>query len=263
MKIFDTHTHDYFPQFDEDRTQMLEDDFKNGVVGKIQISCDGDTAKKALDIAKKDARIFSTVGLHPCEVENNFENLDHLFDVFQKMLDENSEKIIAVGETGFDFFHSDSPEIREKQEKSFEKHLVFAKRNNLPVVLHTRNARNEMINFMRTQKENIGRGVFHCFSEDEEFAEIAVHEFGYCIGVGGSATYKKNESVRKAIAKTPIEFLLVETDSPYLAPQSVRGTRNQSKNITEIIELIAELKGVSAEKCSHVLLENTQRVFSV
>lgn len=265
IPIFDTHTHDYFDQFDEDRSKMMHDDFLNGVVGKVQIGCDLDSTKKALNLAHQYENTWCTLGIHPCEGEDNFEKKDHVFLAFEELYQNNAEKIVAIGETGFDFFHNDSPQMREHQGILFEQHLFFARSKSLPVIVHTRNARNETLDFFNDRASLVRQvgGVIHCFCEDSEFAKTVTEQYGFFLGIGGTATYKKNDGIRKAIENTKIDFLVTETDSPYLAPQSKRGQRNQSKNIVEIVEIIAEIKNIPLQECSEILVKNAKRLFNL
>ena len=271
IKIFDTHTHDYFVNFDSDREQMLANDFENGVTTKIQIGCDIDTSRQAIELANTSDKMFATVGLHPCHVEENFKNLENNFIYFEKKLTEDlknnsTKKIVAIGETGFDFYHNDSPEMREQQQISFEKHIELCKEYTLPIIIHTRGARNETLEFLGNNEIIANKeisGVIHCFSENANFAKIATEQFNFFISIGGAATYPKSHDIRDAILHTPIQYIVTETDSPYLAPQSVRGKRNQSKNILEIIELIADIKKMNITECSEILFKNAQRLFNM
>ncbi len=273
MKIFDTHTHDYFVNFDADRSTMLRDDFNAGVKNKVQIGCDINTSKQAIALAKTDEKMFATVGLHPCHVEENFQNLQTTNDLEQcfryfetELQNNNTKKIIGIGETGFDFYHKDTPEMRKKQKISFEKHINLCKKYSLPIIIHTRGARNETLEFLEnnsiTKNKEI-TGVIHCFSENAEFAKIVTEKFNFFISIGGTATYPKSHDIRDAIKNTPIQYIVTETDSPYLAPQSVRGKRNQSKNIKEVVQLIAEIKQIETEHCADILFKNAQDLFNI
>ncbi len=273
IKIFDTHTHDYFSNFDADRDEMLHQDFTAGVQNKIQIGCDINTSKQAIALAHTSEKMFATVGLHPCNVEENFHDmlnpndLEKCFTYFEEELKKDTnKKIIGIGETGFDFYHKDTPEMREKQKISFEKHIELCKKYTLPIIIHTRGARDETLLFLENNqivKNKEITGVIHCFSENAEFATRVTQQFNFFISIGGVATYPKSHDIREAIKNTPIEYIVTETDSPYLAPQSVRGKRNQSKNIKEVIELIAEIKQINKEKCSDILFKNAQKLFNI
>jgi len=268
LKIFDTHTHDYFSNFNDDRKEMLQDDFSNGVKVKIQIGCDIETSQQAISLSETDDKMFATIGLHPCNVEK--EDLNKNFIYFTKVLEKNmqnsAKKIIGIGETGFDFYHKDSTEMRKKQKISFEKHIELCKKYSLPIIIHTRNARNETLEFLQNNtivKNKEITGVIHCFSENSEFAKIVTEQFNFYISIGGVATYPKSTEIRDAIKNTPLEYIVTETDSPYLAPQSVRGKRNQSKNIKEVIELIANIKNMNTEKCAETLFNNAKNLFNI
>jgi len=279
MKIFDTHTHDQFFDFDNDRDKMLEDDFNAGVLKKIQIGCDESTSLAALWMAKNYKNCYCSVGLHPCNIgeqkesehyissiSKNFQNIaitidDHII-AFDKMIQDDNSFVVGIGETGLDFFHRDFSELRILQSESFLKHCQLAKKHNKTLIIHTRNARTETLSFLNTNNAQLPKkAVIHCFSEDFEFAQKITQEYEYMIGIGGVATYKKSEIIRDAIKKTPLKYILTETDAPYLAPQSVRGKRNQSKYIIEIIQCIAEIKNITPEKCSEILFENAIKTF--
>lgn len=263
LPLFDTHTHDYFSDFDADRNTMLSDDFDSGVKGKIQIGCDIKTSQQAITLAQKNTKIFATVGLHPCHVQS-LEQIHTCIQAFEQMIETSPDIICGIGETGFDFFHADSPKLRTLQKESFTQHLNLAQKYNLPLVVHTRNAREETLDFLHTFSSNLPekKGVIHCFCEDAEFAQQVTQTHGFFLGIGGTATYKKNESIRKAICTTPIQYLVTETDAPYLAPQQHRGKRNQSKYIREIVELIAELKNLPVNECAYTLVHNAKQLFS-
>ncbi len=265
MQIFDTHTHDYFHTFDKDRDEMLKEDFSSGVMGKVQIGCDEETSLQALKLARTDEKMWATVGIHPCYVEENFEKREKIFNIFEKLLKENPKKIIGIGETGFDFYHKDSDEMREKQKTSFIQHIQFAVKYEKPLVIHTRNARKETLDFFADEisKYKNVKAVIHCFSEDAHFAKTVTEKYGFFLGIGGVATYPACKEIRNAIDETPIKFLITETDSPYLAPQSKRGKRNQSKNIKEVIELISEIKKIPLQECSEILVKNAKQFWGV
>ena len=272
MRIFDTHTHDYFESFDENREEMLEHCKISGVQGKVQIGCDITSSLDALSLAKKHMNMWATQGIHPCDVEKSlqqYSEISEIFSEFQKFLDKNPEKIVGVGETGFDFFHKDTPELRKLQEKFFLEHLKFAQKNNLPLVIHNRNSSPEIIEFLRKNQKFLERkngrccGVFHCFSENSETAKILTEELGFMLGIGGTSTYKKNTEIREAICNTDMKFLVTETDSPFLAPQKHRGKQNNSSYILEIISLIADLKKISEHECAEIVFENAERLYNL
>ncbi|MEI7510677.1 MAG: TatD family hydrolase [Candidatus Peregrinibacteria bacterium] len=263
MTLFDTHTHDSFEGFDEDREEMMTRGKNAGVVGKIQIGCDLASSQRAVDLALLYENMWASVGIHPCSVLPLSE-LPKALEDLEALLKKYPQKIVALGETGFDFFHADTPELRALQEASLLEHIHFAREYNKTLVIHTRNAKEETLQFFRLYKTELPkRGVFHCFCEDSSFSEFATQELSYFLGIGGTLTYKKNDHIREAVQKTPLEFLVTETDAPYLAPQSYRGKRNESAYMTEVVECIADIKNLPVQKCAEVLVENAKRLFSL
>ncbi len=269
MKIFDTHTHDYFDSFDENRVEMLELCREKGVRGKVQIGCDLKSSQQALDLSLENDEMWATLGVHPCDAEKLYPEISEIFERFQKFLEKYPQKIVGVGECGFDFFHKDTPEMRKIQESFFLKHLKFAQKNNLPLVIHNRNSSTEILTFLKKNQKFLSRenggvtGVFHCFSENSEVAKVLTQDLGFLLGIGGTATYKKNTEIREAIEKTDISFLVTETDSPFLAPQKHRGKQNNSSYISEIITLISDIKKIPEHECSEILYANAKRLFGV
>ncbi len=263
IPLFDTHTHDSFDVFDADRTEMMARGKEKGVIGKIQIGCDISSSKNAINVAMEYENMWASVGIHPCSVLS-LKEFPKIEDELEELLKKYPQKIVAIGETGFDFFHEDTPEIRFLQENSLLQHCHLATKYKKTLVIHTRNATEESILFFRLHREKLPkRGVFHCFGEDLVFANFATQELGYALGIGGTLTYKKNEHIRDAVQKTPLEFLVTETDAPYLAPQSYRGKRNESSYMTEVVELIADLKNIPVEKCAEQLVQNAKNIFQI
>jgi len=283
MKIADTHTHFYFPDFDGKRDEVHALDQKSGVEFQIQIGADEISTRAAIELTKRFPDFYATIGIHPDDVPlvgkpseyrvSGFEdftdvaqNIDELFEVFEKLYLENKEKIVGFGETGFDFARGRSEEIYEKQKDVFLRHVALAKKYDKALVIHSRDSRNEMLNFFEDNfvKEKI-RGVVHCFCEDLEFATLATERYGLFLGLGGILTYKGADKIREAIAETPIEFLVTETDAPFLTPFNFRkkNSLNTSKYITEVIEKVAEIKGLEVEETAEILFANAKRCFGI
>ena len=301
--IADTHTHLYFPAFQKRREESIQKAKVKGVKLQIQIGCDEMSSLAALDLAKTRDDFYATLGLHPCDVhllgkpavhridgyegyKPKAQNLEQLITWFEKTFEANQEKIVGFGETGFDFYHKDTPEIRELQKVSFLRHIELARKFDRTLVVHTRSAKQEMLEFLREHKSllcyedgaekspqppfkkgapNRMRGVIHCFSEDAKFAEEVTQEYGFFLGVGGVATYKNAESVREAIKATPLEYIVTETDAPFLVPQAYKNKARtcESAFLDSVVELIAELKGQRAEEVGEVLFENAKRLFNI
>ena len=284
--IIDTHTHSYFPSMEKDQDVIFKKCEEAGVAVQIQIGCDELSSLAALSLAKKHDEFYATLGLHPCDVKNigkfdpklhrypgidklkpKAKNFDELFEVFSEVFENNSEKIVGFGETGFDLYHENSQEILELQKENFTRHLDLCEKYNKPVVIHTRNAHKVTLETLEAElpKRNI-RGVVHCFCEDTHFAEIVTQKYGLFLGIGGVLTYNNTEKIREAVINTPIEYLVTETDSPFLVPRKAKNKKNKIKHpglLPEVIELIAELKGMEAEECANILFENGKRLFEV
>lgn len=282
--IADTHTHLHFSAFDKDRKKVITRSKEAGVNLQVQIGCDELSSLSALELAKKHDDFYATLGIHPADVLDcfkedklfrcqGFENyklqnktFDDLFSWFEKLTTENPTKIVGFGETGFDLYHQNSPEIYKLQKEVFLRHLELAKKFQKPLVIHGRNANEEMKSFFteNIKKGNVG-GVIHCFCEDLAYGKFFTEEFGFSLGIGGILTYPNAEKTREAVREIPLEFLVTETDAPFLVPQSLRKNekRNESTFLPEVIELIANLKNIPVEKCAKFLFANAQRLFQI
>jgi TatD DNase family protein len=284
MKIADTHTHLYFSAFDKDQKQVIDKCRKAGVELQIQIGCDEISSLAALKLAKENDDFYSTLGIHPCDVKvcfdenklhrsSGFENyrlkaktFDELFTMFEKLIKENPKQVVGFGETGFDLYHENSEEIFKIQTEVFKAHVRLAQKYNKPLIVHGRNSSQQMIDFF-TQNIQPGEvsGVIHCFPEGPEYANFFTKKYGFFIGIGGTATYPKADNIREAIATTPIEYLVTETDAPFLVPQSLRKTvkRNDASLLPEVIKLIADIKNLPVEETAEILFENAKRLYQL
>lgn len=284
MKIADTHTHLYFQSFDADREEVINQNRKAGVELQIQIGCDEISSLAALDLAKKHEDMKCTIGLHPVDVwafMNNEEprrypglenytpqgtTLDLLADWLDTTYTENKDDIVGFGETGIDLYHFNTPELIEQQLYSFKKHIELCKKHNKTLVIHSRNATEETLEFLRKHvKKGEIKGIWHCFSEGPEVAQQILNEFDFYLGFGGVATYSKSKDIREAIAITPLDRIITETDAPFLVPQTKRKSfkRNESKFLEEVIECIANIKQVPTKETSEILFANAEKVYDL
>ena len=277
--IFDTHSHCYWdtllPRLDE----VIDSMKKNGVLKAVQIGCDTESSGKAISLAKKYPWIFfATVGLHPETAQDLVFN-DEYMQNLEDLIVENRDMVVWVGETGFDFHYLDGSDggrnsvdlenLSEKAKKQIENQKIWwiaqwklAKKYNLPLIIHTRDARKETLIFMKEQ--GIDRCVMHCFSEDWDFArELLDFSDNIYFSFSGIVTYKKSENIQLAAKTIPIERILVETDAPFLAPQIVRGTVNEPANTKYVLEKIAELRWVSMEDIEDVVYVNSLRFYGI
>ncbi|PCJ27610.1 MAG: DNA-binding protein [Rickettsiales bacterium] len=212
-----------------------------------------DNFENILKIAKKYDNVFASVGIHPSEVEG-------AADAKELVNLARDEKVIGLGETGLDYFYNKEPGHHALQQASFEQHIIASQENKLPVIIHTRDAEQDTIDIVTAGKKHQEfPGLIHCFTASKEFAK-AMLDLGVYISISGIVTFKNAEAIREAIEYIPLDRILVETDSPYLAPVPKRGKTNEPSYTRYVAEFIADLKGVSLEEVS---LQTTQNFFDL
>jgi TatD DNase family protein len=255
MNFIDTHTHLYAEEFKEDRKQVIERAINNGVTHLFLPNIDVHSIQPMLDLCWAfPENCFPMMGLHPCSVDEHVEA--HLFQI-QKWF--KKRKFYAVGEIGLDYYWS--TEFKDQQISAFKKQCQWAIQYDLPVVIHSRNSTADIISIIKEINHQKLRGIFHCFSGTSAEAEEIV-SLGFYLGIGGVLTYNKS-TLPDAIVNIGLEKLVLETDSPYLAPIPYRGKRNESSYLLFIAEKLAEIKSVSVEKVAAVTTENSIKIFGV
>jgi TatD DNase family protein len=253
--IFETHAHYDDKAFDEDRENLLPELYQNGITTIINVSSDLDSIKRTLSLAEKYPYIYGAVGVHPSD---SGELTEETFLELTKAC--QHEKVVAVGEIGLDYYWQE-PE-KEIQKKWFERQLLLAQEVSLPVIIHSREAAKDTLDMMRALHAEKSGGVIHCFSYSKEMAAEFL-KLDYYFGIGGVVTFQNAKKLREAVAYIPIDKILLETDSPYLAPVPNRGKRNNSGNIPYIAQEIAQIKGVSYEEIIAATRQNSERLFGV
>ncbi len=251
---FDTHAHYDAEQFDGDRDQVLSALPAAGVVLAVDPGCDLPSSRAALALAERYPFLYAAVGYHPenCAPYRE-EDLDQIRDMARH------PKCVAIGEIGLDYYWAENPP-RALQQRVFRDQLALAAELALPVIVHDREAHGDSLEIVREFPEV--RGVFHCFSGSAEMAKELVG-LGWMISFTGVLTYKNARKALEAAAAVPLDRLMIETDSPYMAPVPCRGQRNDSRNLPYICEKLAELKGVSPGECARITLENGKRFFHI
>jgi TatD DNase family protein len=249
MKIFETHAHLNFPQFKDDRSQLLKKCFDSGIEYIINIGLDEETCLESIKLAETYDRVFATVGYHPHDAEKYDEA------VLRKLA--KHPKVVAIGETGLDFYRNRSP--KEVQLKAFEAQIKLAIELDLPLVVHDRDAHEECFELLDKYKPK--KVVFHCFSGDEIFAQKVIDK-GWHISFTGTITYK-NSNYENIIRNIPNDLFFIETDSPYLSPVPLRGKRNSPLNLRYVIEKIAEIKRITPKKVAEISFENALKFFNL
>ncbi|MBN2681473.1 MAG: TatD family hydrolase [Bacteroidales bacterium] len=255
MKFVDTHTHLYLPEFEKDRKEVVQKAVNNGVVKMLLPNVDSSTIEPLLSLANEfPDHCLPMMGLHPTSVKENYE--EELDRVKSSLTFEN---IVAVGETGIDLYW-DKTHL-DKQIIAFKTQLQWASQLNLPIVIHVRNSFDEVFNVIENVSLTNLRGVFHCFSGNLEQAEQAVN-LGFMLGIGGVVTFK-NSGLDKVLENICLSKILLETDSPYLAPVPFRGKRNESAYINIVAKKIAEIKNVNVESVASITSENAEKLFNL
>ncbi|WP_445357262.1 TatD family hydrolase [Microbulbifer sp. ANSA002] len=239
-------------KFDGDLDAVLEFARSRGVGKFLCVGISLENADAVVEIASKYEDVVCSVGIHPLDVESGLAGVDELIAMAER------PKVVALGETGLDYYYS--TDTKETQQQSFIAHLQAAGQVGLPVIVHTRDAREDTIQLIREYGNSQTAGVLHCFTESWEMAKAAL-DLNYYISLSGIVTFKNAEDLRDVARKLPLDRLLVETDSPYLAPIPYRGKPNIPAYVREVAEFIAELRGISYEQLAEITTENFLRLF--
>ena len=253
--IFDTHAHYDDEQFNEDRVELLNSMEEQGVGTIVNVSAAYNSCRKVIALAKEYPFVYAAVGIHPDEVgclnEENFAQMKELF---------KEEKVVAVGEIGLDYYWEKEERARARQQVVFARQMELARELKLPVIVHDRDAHADCMEITRRYPDVIG--VYHCYAGHIEMARELL-ERGYYLSFTGVITFKNAKKAIEVIREVPIERLMVETDSPYMAPEPFRGRRNSSLYIYRMAEKIAEIKGMPVEDVERITTENGRRLFGI
>jgi len=255
MVLTDTHTHLYSSQFDEDRDEMMKRALEAGVKRFFIPAIDSGYCNAMYNLEKKyPENVFLMMGLHPTSVKENYlEELKFLEDQFAE------RDFFAVGEIGIDLYWDKS--TLGIQQDAFRKQIKLAKSKKLPIVIHCRDAFDEIFEVLESEKADDLYGVFHCFTGTLEQAHQAI-SYNMKLGIGGVITFK-NGKIDTFLKKIPIENIVLETDAPYLAPVPYRGKRNESSYLKLIAEKVAQIYEISPEEVARVTTQNSRDVFSI
>ncbi|NMB44228.1 MAG: TatD family hydrolase [Clostridiales bacterium] len=253
--IFESHAHYDDEAFDKDREELLNSFMDKGIEYVVNIGSTISDSKKTIELTKKYPFIYGSIGVHPSETKDMNED-----DI--KWLKEMSslDKIIAIGEIGLDYYW-DNVE-RAVQKHWFERQLDLAKEANLPVVVHSRDAASDTFDIIKNAKLDEKLGVLHCFAYSKEMAKQYI-DMGFYIGVGGVLTFKNARKLREVVEYIPLDYILLETDSPYLAPEPNRGKRNDSTNLKYVASEIARIKNIDYEEVIEITRNNGINLFRI
>ncbi len=251
--FIDTHCHLYSKILKNQIDDVILRSKKNGINKIYMPNIDLKSINPMLEVKKNYPEIcFPMVGLHPCEVKKNYKNVLTKMETYLK-----TENFYAIGETGLDLYWNKS--LLKEQEEAFRIQISWAKRFNLPLVIHSRNAFSETMKILEEENNNNIRGVFHCFGGSKEEAERII-DLGFYLGIGGIVTFK-NSILKETLKKISLNNIVLETDSPYLSPVPYRGKTNEPSYIIYIAEEIAKIKEVGLNEVSDHTNKNTNLLF--
>jgi len=255
MILTDTHTHQYYEKDPEVLKEKMQRCFDNGVSRLFLPNVDSESIGLIDNlVALYPENCFAMLGLHPCDVKANFKvELDAIYKAIP------GRKIYAIGEIGIDLYWDKT--TLEIQQEAFREQIGWAKELNLPIVIHCREAFDEVFEVLVAEADEKLRGIFHCFSGTVEQAE-KVLALGFYLGIGGVVTYKKS-GLDKVVEQIPLNRIVLETDSPYLTPVPYRGKPNESSYLTYIAGKVAEIKQISIEKVAEITTDNSKLIFNV
>ncbi|WP_336068149.1 TatD family hydrolase [Mesoflavibacter sp. CH_XMU1404-2] len=255
MIITDTHTHLYSEAFDEDRDQMMQRALDAGI-SRFFVPAIDSTYTEGMLALEKDYpnNVFLMTGLHPTHVKDNYnEELEHVVDMLDK------HKFYAVGEIGIDLYWDKS--TLPIQQVAFRQQIKLAKQHELPIVIHCRDAFDEVFEILEEEKADNLYGIFHCFTGSLEQAKQAI-SYNMKLGIGGVATFK-NGKIDQFLNQIDLNHIVLETDAPYLAPTPYRGKRNESSYITKVLEKLSDIYQISEEKIAEITTKNSKDVFGI
>ena len=259
MKFFDSHSHYNDEKFDIDREEIINKT-KEEIDKWICAGYDIESSKISVDMANKYPFIYAICGVSPNDVKEDINDNEELIKNLEKILKQDKNKrIVAVGEIGLDYYWN--KENKEIQKKLFKKQIELANKYNYPIVIHTREATEDTIKML---KENnvIKKGIFHCCPLNRELVKEAL-KLGFYISFAGPITFKNSKNAEEIVNMVPLDRILIETDSPYLAPEPKRGTRNDSRNVKLVAQKIAEFKKIELEEVAKATYENAMRIFEI
>ena len=253
--IFETHAHYDDEAFDEDREELLSSMKEAGIGTIVNIGANMASSKRSIELASEYDFIYAAVGVHPSDTEElDDDRLEEL-----RLLCRD-ERCVAIGEIGLDYYWPEPD--HDLQKKWFRRQIALAKEEKLPIVIHSRDAAADTLSILKEENAGEYGGVVHCFSYSAEVARQCV-DMGFYIGVGGVITFKNGRKLKETVDSLGLEHIIIETDSPYLAPTPYRGKRNSSLNLPLVVEAIAEIKGVSPEEVIRITEENAKKMYRI
>ena len=268
MEMFDSHAHYDDERFDDDRNEIIKQIYEAGVTKFLSSGYDLKSSQIGLKLALENKFIYTTSGISPNDICSTEEEINMQIKGIEELVTEEikeskengrEQKIVGIGEIGLDYHWN--TKNKELQNYAFEKQIELADKYNLPIIIHTREAVDDTIRTIRSHTP-IKRGVFHCCPFNRELVKQAL-DLGFYISFAGPTTFKNSKNAEEIVNMVPLNQILVETDSPYLAPEPNRGKRNDSRNVKYIIEKIAEFKHMTSEEIAKITYKNAEKIFCI
>lgn len=253
--LFDTHVHLNAWQFKEDREETIERAFAAGVNYMVVVGFDRETIPLAIEIAESYDKIYAAVGWHPVDaIDMTEEDLAWIEELSKH------PKVVALGEMGLDYHWDKSP--KDVQKEVFRKQIRLAKRLQMPIIIHNREATEDIIQILQEENAETVGGIMHCYNDSVKYVQDCL-DMNFYISLGGPVTFKNAKLPKEVAKEVPIDRLLIETDAPYLAPHPNRGKRNEPAYVKLVAEKIAELRGISFEEVCKQTTENAFKFFKI
>lgn len=253
--MFDTHVHLNARQFEEDRTEVIQRAFDAGVTYMTVVGFDDETIPIAMELAEEYETIYAAVGWHPVDaIDFTQEKYDWIKELSAH------PKVVAIGEMGLDYHWDTSP--KDVQKDVFKQQIALAKDVQMPIIIHNREATEDVIRVLQEENaEEIG-GIMHCYNDSVDYVDACL-DMNFYISLGGPVTFKNAPLPKEVAQYVPLDKLLIETDAPFLAPHPNRGKRNEPSYVSYVAEQIAHLRGISVKEVHKATTENAKRVFNL
>lgn len=263
MQLIDTHTHLFVEQFNEDRAETIERAIHAGVSHFFLPHIDSETTEPFYELCELyPNHMFPLMGVHPSSIKSDYKKeLDHVFKQYEIVKNRIPQaKFYGVGEIGIDLYW-DKTHLKEQQD-AFTQQLLFAKDQNLPIIIHARDSFNELFEIVDKHNNEKLTGIFHCFTGNEQQAQHIIDYGGFKMGLGGVLTFKKS-GLDKVIKQFELSHFVLETDSPYLAPTPYRGKRNESSYLSTVAQKLAEVFETDVKTVAEVTTQNAKAIFGI
>lgn len=257
MKLFDSHAHLDDEKFDEDRDTIIEEIHKSDVEKFVSAGYSLEGSKKAIELSQKYDFIYATVGISPNDIPQTKEELWKMLEEIENL--GKTKKVVAIGEIGLDYYWN--KENKELQKEAFIEQIKIANKLDLPIVIHTREAVMDTLQILKENTVN-KKGIFHCCPLNRELVKEAL-KLDFYISFCGPVTFKNSKNSAEIIEMVPNDKMLIETDSPYLSPEPLRGRRNDPRNVEYVAQKIADVKGLEIEQIADSTYKNALKIFNI